>query len=1645
MIESNVIEWLDFGDSTQKIDIYSKSYLEFYFKFLRTLLKSKTFPILVDIILMIISFLQLLCLSAIVLSSENDIIIQILQYLKIVFIPSEIVTNNNLYFQLFFSVCIIILLDIILIFIILLKILKLKIFLTIINLINILIYYYLIGPVIVICHLCFWCEDGQQKFLNVECFSNSTHLEYIVFSILICLFYILIAILYSIYCNEIGSLTTNINEKIIRVNCNYELFNLIYRIIIFIIYYFLKTKNNNIFILVFEGFIFIINAIISIYVYKYLYYYNSIINYINYYGWCFCSWFSLCAFLKILFKLFDITIFIIIGWIIIFLIVYKMHNMEQYLLITNSDFLKFKNIKSIEMFNNYLLQILANRNKIKSKILLYGIIKNFEEIVINYPELNFHYNKLLNDKFLSHKYNKNDELPILSIIYILYLIQLEKANNKEICLYMCYFLINRFKNTTFAIFICSKSKLTKHINLYYKYLLSEDIKEQVLYEISKKMNNESIKYIEVGSIILYNLYKELFNLKIYDAISNQIDYFDILKSNISTEKTTNHFLKIGNSILKIRNEIIIIWSKLIQINPFSDEIYKDYILYLDSIIKDDILYKEESNKYMLIKNEKIEKKYNIYHSMFSVDKSSIVLIDGYLSNGKILYTSPNFPILFSYSGNELLNNNIDELLPNVIQNIHKELVINAVKYSKIKYIFKAQNNSLIKIKNERLFNIKLFVKPVPNLRYGLVYYSYLQKIDDSNFIIVLDKDLKISGFADMTKEEATYPSGGKYNLNHLMYGYHIGLLIPEILTLLNYKNGEFNIIKKNIELKGYLYSINKMEEIKSTVEIIDKILEKIKNNNINDDQNQSEEIFQIINKEYSELAKLLNNDNYKSYSIFYKIKMYTFLEGKFKYYRIYINDDIITSNEGRLKQRINNEESNISKNNNSKYIFRTSKISSQINKDFKDFKKKTHIKKSKKKKKSDIYDTNFNNVLNNFEDINNNGNAEDIKESNEYNDNNEIRKLEKFNKINNRATSLDSSSNIDNRFNKLRLEIMNRKEIVPIKIMKYLCILYVVVINILMIIHEKTTENSFSTLSTFLDENIFFNMSKISVAVLYITSINIKWQLHSCNISTDYNLTDLYQDMLSSNIDYLTWIKNFINNLGKEYDDMLLEKHDIELSVYGTNEKNKYRFDYDNMLTFFINSEINLLAQYPTFLTQLESKQSLDPLTIGLNELEDLSENTYLFFKTGLNGFQKDDKEKKINKIFNTFPFLFICSVIILLIILIICNIYTYRLNDIEIYLLNKLLHFNSNSFDNYIKHLDEIKKKLAIDNGEKEDLDISEESSKKEQDEKKNTQKHKNRQSLKKEANNKNKTQTKKKDKLTIMKSFFIKNNLFFGIKILFIYLISLTYYVISLLIEKKQKNEFLTFDTVNDSIIGFFKESYDIFIILKRELEIYEKNLTFCKIDSNKNEYKMNLPPITDIKSQNLGNFVLLITSSSGFTGETIANLTEFISGDTCQLISSNEEELSVCNSFWNGIMTEGMEQTLIKTGDIIRVIIEELNSINTGGRSFSEIVASSSFILYELFIEYYYQKSYRYIEDIFWALRNQKISSIFTILRTILIIYIVLSFLLFIFFLYFIISTKKLFNSFLNFICILPSKYLYEDHIFYKEILQLENDYF
>ena len=98
---------------------------------------------------------------------------------------------------------------------------------------------------------------------------------------------------------------------------------------------------------------------------------------------------------------------------------------------------------------------------------------------------------------------------------------------------------------------------------------------------------------------------------------------------------------------------------------------------------------------------------NIYYSMFLLDSSCILLVDGYLTFGKILYATQNFSSLFMYNNKELINITIDDLLPNCIQVFHKELVDDAIKYSNLNYIYKRPKDSFIRNKNGGFLGISL--------------------------------------------------------------------------------------------------------------------------------------------------------------------------------------------------------------------------------------------------------------------------------------------------------------------------------------------------------------------------------------------------------------------------------------------------------------------------------------------------------------------------------------------------------------------------------------------------------------------------------------------------------------------------------------------------------------------------------------------------------------------------------------------------------------------------------------------------------------------------------------------------------------------------------------------------------------------------
>ena len=345
---------------------------------------------------------------------------------------------------------------------------------------------------------------------------------------------------------------------------------------------------------------------------------------------------------------------------------------------------------------------------------------------------------------------------------------------------------------------------------------------------------------------------------------------------------------------------------------------------------------------------------------------------------------------------------IDDLLPNIVQTFHKELIDNALKISNVKYIFKEPRDTLIKNKIGGLVNIKLFVKPVPNLSYGLIYFSYIQKIHELNFNILLDKDLKVNGFTETAEITTEYSVNNGFDLSYNIIGNHIGIVIPDILSILEYKDEEFIITKTDCELKGNLYSVEKVKDLKYK---IDTILEKIKKNNA-EEENDSQDIKNDLNS----LINDFYDDKIKSFSIFYKVKLYTFLEGKYKYYKVFINNDMMKENEIIPM----NAETKIGKIPDINNLINTDK-----NKSEESVKKIKIIMDEKNSKigvnKNAKNENNTNGSKNNkvIMEQNQNQNKQEVSDSNKNNDNMAMENKEKQKEFND-TNSLFSSNNIKN-------------------------------------------------------------------------------------------------------------------------------------------------------------------------------------------------------------------------------------------------------------------------------------------------------------------------------------------------------------------------------------------------------------------------------------------------------------------------------------------------------------------------------------------------------------------------------------------------------------------------------------------------------
>ena len=222
-----------------------------------------------------------------------------------------------------------------------------------------------------------------------------------------------------------------------------------------------------------------------------------------------------------------------------------------------------------------------------------------------------------------------------------------------------------------------------------------------------------------------------------------------------------------------------------------------------------------------------------------------------------------------------------------------------------------------------------------------------------------------------------------------------------------------------------------------------------------------------------------------------------------------------------------------------------------------------------------------------------------------------------------------------------------------------------------------------------------------------------------------------------------------------------------------------------------------------------------------------------------------------------------------------------------------------------------------------------------------------------------------------------------------------------------------------------------------------------------NNMPNYQMNIPSNEALTTPKMGNLLMpLVSGVNEKSTETEQKLNQLYNADACAiLVGENSEESIIyryCVNFWSNILVKGMEQAITQMGVSVASVTDELNSLNDllgtndNPKTFDNLMErNAAFFQFGIFIEYYLFKSYIETYKIFNILRDAQLNNIKSSFDIILYCYVILCIILLIIMLYLVNQSKYLLNSFLNFVGILPVKYLIEDESFYQETLRLEQN--
>lgn len=1661
MIEENIVNILNLGDSIPIIDSYAnKRWLKVY-HLLFLLHSNYDISFLFIYICFFFYFSEIIILSTYLSTDRGDKFIIFLKSINKIFLLEQLVTTKTVYLiaitlYLLLIVIIIILIVIIgyskgygLLFRSCIKYLKI---------INCLLLYYLIGPIVFLAFSCFHCaNDNRHVYLGINCYVDYKHIILIAMSSFILAFYVLYTIFISIYGNKIGSIQ---GKKLFqRVNCNYELYISMYRMVLSTFAFSLQSQILSWkLIWIFQLVIFIYAIFFTYYFHQVVMYYDNRINVININGWLFISWVSFLALMREMLNINDITLFIIIGWIIMFVLSYLNAKIKLERILTEGNIFEEKSLKNIEIFTSYMIETMTTKDLV-SIAKLNGIIKKYENYFSDSTAMFDKYHMLLSKDYFKKRYFTDEPSKVISIIAMLYEHLLIKSNIKsDIMLIYGYFLITYLNNNIYAICLSSKFKVTKLKSYYLKYILMEEIKQKEFLILNKKNNKDSLKHCPLSNVIMYNYLIDELKIKIFDSACFHLDYFELMKNKSTLPHITSTLLKTSQDIYHIRKTIIDLWNQIVNINQFCNDIFKDYMLYLNIILEDNEQIEQVRKDYNNNKLFKNESEDDLYHSMFNKESASVLLINGNSSEkGKILYATQNFFDLYGYYLRDVLNMSLDDLLPHSVKPFHNELIYNSIYYSHSYRCFLKEKDIFIRVKSGMIINVSLFVKALPNISYGLIFIVHLKKISDDSMMLLLNKEFLITDIGDFTTKSTDdhLNLNSYFNLRENICGDHVAIFLPEILLQMEYNTQAITLINGDIDLKGTLYQIHHLKDIQTKVNnLLDRIKQssriQFEDGNIDD-----------ITIEYDNLIREMSMQELSTLSVFYRITPRSFNNGKYMYYRVYIYQDMLYVGEKNYNL-LNNT---ILPDLNSKR-----KMSSLM---------KTKPNPSIKQIKIKLCDDN-----NNLQPNENKELLEDIIRNPIQN---QLKEIEATDNSIKSSQSLPSYST----FIKIKQCIIQKKEInhfIHIKVITIAFLLLTIIIAFCLYQFRHTT---FNNVTSYLDQNQFFDSTKILTGSIYLLVTNLIFITNAiikpdlCEIPCNM----LYDDLFKKNINELKEINDRTIYFMDEFKLILNMTMNVTITME-INSKEVVFLSYENAVKLIISTSFE-------FIDYFNNSDDSSLYLIGANLLNLLwgyfSNSKYI-------GVVPEVKEKELNTRryeIDFFPFIANVLVLDLLFGLICWKIYSIK--TIELFFIEKMINFRNNDFDLYLKRLEEFKKRLKNETGEDEGFDNNNKSSemnsisegnntnnnsvmnsnknnkttnkRKENENKNATKRNQTNKKMSKSAqrNKITKAQLVKNAKIHKLSSDFTKSNIVFLVKIGLSLFITLIYYVIFTVFHKNYKKDYLLIDEIMISIEEVYKSSYITFLMMKRQTNSYitfesEKakgikafeagalNYTIGKItyktkEQLQNSYYNILIPSNMVILPQMGNKILPLIKNSYSRQGTTEKLNELYNGDCCKIIFGTDQQLyDNCSTFWSGIITKGLEQAMVQMGVVFNSALGELYDVNNKLKPISFLFTKeSSFWSLEYFLDLYLMYAYRLTHIFFEELRKEKyksISDVFIVFFSGFVLWLIIVFAII---QMLIVFEQRVVMTFFNFIIIFPYQYLVNDEKLCKEIINLEKQFY